>query len=127
MAKAKPEPSWLTSWLVPSTTCAQERWLSIGSRSSTKERSGRGVAEPEASLDTPGMNLHKALEHATCTASVNAKAPIGQETLSPSPVIGQPLSRLCCAALVAHGLRVLLLTRAWFSLDNVDALSLIFA
>ena len=36
----------------------------------------------------------------------------------PGAVIGYPLSLLFEAALVAHGLRVLLLTRAWLSLDN---------
>jgi hypothetical protein len=41
--------------------------------------------------------------------------------------MGPPLSLLFSTALVANGLRVLLLTRAWFSLDNVDALSSIFA
>jgi hypothetical protein len=41
--------------------------------------------------------------------------------------MGPPLSLLFSTALVANGLRVLLLTRAWFSLDNVDALSPIFA
>jgi hypothetical protein len=59
------------------------------------------------------MNLPKALEHASCTASVNAKAPIGHEPLSPSPLMGHPLSLLFHAALVAHGLCVLPLTRAW--------------
>jgi hypothetical protein len=39
------------------------------------------------------------------------------------PLIGPPLSLLLHAALVAHGLRGLLLTRAWRSLDNVCALS----
>jgi hypothetical protein len=57
---------------------------------------------------------------------VNAKVPIGQHTLSPLPLIGHPLSRLFHAALVANGLRVLLLTRAWHSLDNACALSPIF-
>jgi hypothetical protein len=33
-------------------------------------------------------------------------------------VIGPPLSLLLKAALVANGLRGLLLTRAWLSLDN---------
>jgi hypothetical protein len=42
-------------------------------------------------------------------------------------VIGQPLPLLCDAALVANGPRVLLLTRASLSLDNVDTLSPIFA
>jgi hypothetical protein len=42
-------------------------------------------------------------------------------------LIGHPLSLLFFAALVANGLRVLLLTRAWVSLDNVYALSPIFA
>jgi hypothetical protein len=44
----------------------------------------------------------------------------------PYALIGHPLSLLLYAALVAHGLRVLLLTRAWLSLDNVDALSPFF-
>ena len=72
------------------------------------------------------MNLQEALDTASSTASLNAKAPIGHETLSPAPLIGHPLSLLCDAALVANGLRVLLLTRAWFSLDNVNALSPLF-
>jgi hypothetical protein len=59
------------------------------------------------------MNLQEVLARASCTASVNAKAPIGHETLSPAPLIGHPLSLLFFAALVANGLRVLLLTRAW--------------
>jgi hypothetical protein len=59
------------------------------------------------------MNLQKALACALCTASVNAKASIGQKTLSPAPLIGHPLSLLFVTALVANGLRVLLLTRAW--------------
>jgi hypothetical protein len=37
--------------------------------------------------------------------------------------MGHPLSLLLHAALVAHGLRVLLLTRARLSLDNGEALS----
>ena len=36
----------------------------------------------------------------------------------PFALIGHPLSLLLKAALVANGLRVLLLTRAWLSLDN---------
>jgi hypothetical protein len=49
---------------------------------------------------------------------VNAKASLGQKTLSPAPLIGHPLALLFVTALVANGLRVLLLTRAWLSLDN---------
>ena len=45
----------------------------------------------------------------------------------PSALIGPALSLLFLTALVANGLRVLPLTRAWFSLDNADALSPIFA
>ena len=41
-------------------------------------------------------------------------------------MIGHPLSLLFFAALVADGQRVLLLTRAWRSLDNACALSPIF-
>src|SRR5262245_28837322 len=44
-------------------------------------------------------------------------------TLSPWPLLGHPLSLLLLAALVANGLRGLLLTRAWHSLDNAGALS----
>ena len=57
------------------------------------------------------MNLPEALARASGTASVNATAPLGHETLSPAPLIGHPLSLLFFAALVANGLRVLLLTR----------------
>ena len=73
------------------------------------------------------MNLQEARERAACTASVNATVPIGHETLSPAPVIGHLLSLLFFAALVANGLRGLLLTRAWCSRDNVDALRPILA
>ena len=73
------------------------------------------------------MHLPEALERAACTASVHAKVPLGHETLSPAPLIGPPLALLCVAALVAHGLRGLLLTRAWLSLDNIDVLSPLFA
>jgi hypothetical protein len=41
--------------------------------------------------------------------------------------MGPPLALLCSTALVANGLRVLLLIRAWFSRDNVDALRPIIA
>ena len=41
-------------------------------------------------------------------------------------MIGPPLSLLFFAALVANGQRVLLLTRAWRSLDNACALSPLF-
>ena len=61
---------------------------------------------------TTGMTLKEALKCAACTASGNAKVPIGQDTLSPLPLIGHPLSLLFFAALVANGLRVLPLTRA---------------
>jgi hypothetical protein len=61
---------------------------------------------------TKGMTLKEALKRASCTASGNAKVPIGHHTLSPLPLIGHPLSLLVEAALVANGLRVLLLTRA---------------
>ena len=53
---------------------------------------------------------------------MNAKTPLGHHTLSPVPLIGHPLSLLLHAALVANGLRVLLLTRAWLSRDNVETL-----
>jgi hypothetical protein len=73
------------------------------------------------------MNLSKALEHAACTASVHAKAPMRSRCPAPCALIGHPLSLLCVAALVAHGLRVRLLPRAWFSLDNTYVLSPLFA
>jgi len=72
------------------------------------------------------VNLKEALDPASCLASVNAKVPIGQHPLSPLPLIGQPLSLRFVTALVANGLRVLLLTRAWLSLDNASTLSPIF-
>jgi hypothetical protein len=40
--------------------------------------------------------------------------------------MGPPLARLVLAALVAHGQGVLLLTRAWGSLDHACALRPIF-
>jgi len=43
---------------------------------------------------------------------LKAKAPISQDTLSPVPLIGHPLSLLFDTVLVANGLRVLLRTRA---------------
>jgi hypothetical protein len=46
---------------------------------------------------------------------------------APCALLGPPLSRLFLAALVANGLRGRLLTRAWDSRDNVDALRPIFA
>jgi hypothetical protein len=45
------------------------------------------------------------------------------KTLHPWPLLGHPLSRLWFAARVANGLRGLLLTRAWHSLDHACALS----
>jgi hypothetical protein len=87
------------------------------------QRSGRGADEPGAELDRHGMHLPEARARAACTASLNAKVPRGHESLSPVPLLGPPLSLLLHAALVAHGLRVLLLTRAWRSRDNVEALS----
>ena len=91
------------------------------------QRSGRRAAEPGASLDTEGMNLHEARDTASSTAALHATAPRGHEPLSPAPLLGHPLALLWDAALVAHGLRGLLLTRAWCSLDNVNALSPLFA
>jgi hypothetical protein len=57
------------------------------------------------------VNLQQALDTASDLVSVNAKVPIGPEPLSPSPLIGHPLSLLFDAAIVANGPRVLLLTR----------------
>src|SRR5262249_15805032 len=91
------------------------------------QRSGRGAEEPVASLDTHGMHLSKALEPAACTASVNAKASLRSRCPEPCALLGPPLSLRCVAALVANGWRVLLLTRAWFSLDNIYVLSPLFA
>jgi hypothetical protein len=91
------------------------------------QRSGRGADEPAASLDPQGMTLSKALEQAACTASVHAKAPRRARGPAPCALIGPPLSLLGVAALVAHGLRVRLLTRAWCSRDNPYVLSPLFA
>ena len=48
------------------------------------QRSGRGVGEPGASLDNDGLNLQDALDPAEPTASLNAKARRGRDTLSPA-------------------------------------------
>jgi hypothetical protein len=72
---------------------------------------GRGAEEPEASLANQGVNLQQALDTAACLASVNAQVPIGQDTRSPSPLLGHPLSLLCAAAMVANGPRGRLLPR----------------
>ena len=45
---------------------------------------GRAAEEPEAERDTEGVTLSAALTHAACTASVNAPAPRGHETLRPA-------------------------------------------
>ena len=74
--------------------------------------SGRGADAPEASLDNKGAHLQEALDTAASTASLKAKAPRSQDTLSPGPLLGHPLSLLCDTVLVANGLRVVLLTRA---------------
>jgi hypothetical protein len=71
---------------------------------------------------TQGMTRKEARNTASCLASVHATAPIGHDTLRPSPWIGQPLSRLVFAAFVANGQRGRLLTRASHSLDNACAL-----
>jgi hypothetical protein len=59
-----------------------------------------------------GGNLQEALDTTETTASLNAKAPIGHDPLSPVPLIGHPLALLFDTVLVANGRRVLLLTRA---------------
>ena len=48
------------------------------------QREGRGAGEPGASLDNDGLNLQDALDPAASTASLNAKARRGRETLSPA-------------------------------------------
>ena len=48
------------------------------------QRSWRGAGEPGASLDNYGLNLQDALDPAESTASLNAKARIGRDTLSPA-------------------------------------------
>jgi transposase len=48
------------------------------------QRSWRGADEPSASLDKPGMNRPDALDTAASTASLNAKARRGRDTLSPA-------------------------------------------
>ena len=82
------------------------------------QRYGRGADAPGASRDTPGRTLQQALAWALCPAAVHAKAPMRSRYPAPCAWLGQPLSLLCVAVIVVHGLRVLLLTRAWFSLDN---------
>ena len=67
---------------------------------------------------TRGRTCTRRSTTAFSTASLNARAPRGHDPLSPAPLLGHPLSRLCAPVLIAHGLRVLLLTRAWRSLDN---------
>jgi hypothetical protein len=62
---------------------------------------------------TMGRTCKRRSTTAVSTASLNAKAPIGHDTLSPAPLMGHPLSLLLATVLVANGLRVLLLTRAW--------------
>jgi transposase len=73
---------------------------------------GRGADEPDASLDHKGANRQEALDTAASTAAWKAQAPRGQDTLSPVPLIGPPLTLLFDTVLVANGLRGLLLTRA---------------
>jgi hypothetical protein len=69
------------------------------------QRYGRRAADPDASRDTQGTNLQAALVTTLSTASVNAKAPLGQDTLSLAPLLGHPLARPCATVLVAKGLR----------------------
>jgi hypothetical protein len=85
--------------------------------------SGRRADAPAASLDHQGQPRTAALDTASCLASVHAKTPLGHHPLRPVPLLGHPLSLLFQTALVAKGRRVLRLTRAWLSLDNVEALS----
>src|SRR5262245_44886059 len=73
---------------------------------------GRGAAEPEASLANKGAHLQEARDTAKSTASVQAQAPRGHDTLRPVPLIGPPLALLLDTVRVANGRRVLLLTRA---------------
>ena len=81
-------------------------------------RSGRGAAEPGASLAPPGMPLHKARAWAVGPASVHATAPRRSRSPAPCALMGPPRSLRLVAVLVVHGLRGLLLTRAWGSLDH---------
>lgn len=48
------------------------------------QRSWRGAAAPGASLDTQGMHRPDALDTAACSASLNAQARLGCDTLSPA-------------------------------------------
>ena len=48
------------------------------------QRSGRGADEPGAERDNYGLNLQDALDPAASTASLNAKARRGRDTLSPA-------------------------------------------
>jgi hypothetical protein len=48
------------------------------------QREGWGAGEPGTELDNSGLNLQDALDPAASTASLNAKARRGRDTLSPA-------------------------------------------
>jgi Transposase IS116/IS110/IS902 family len=53
--------------------------------------SRRGAGEPDASRDTKGMSLGRALCNPECLASSNAHECVGRISLSPAPLMGHPL------------------------------------
>jgi hypothetical protein len=52
--------------------------------------SRRGVGKPDASRDTNGMSLGRALCHPERLASANAHECVGRISLSPAPLMGPP-------------------------------------
>ena len=90
------------------------------------QREGRGAEAPAASLATQGTDPHRGTQYGG-RPCVRAR-PSASRSRDPAPcaVLGPPLALLCVAALVAHGPRGLLLTRAWRSLDNAGALRPLF-
>ena len=57
--------------------------------------SRRRAGAPDASRDTKGMSLGRALCNPACLASSNAQACVGRLSLSPAPLIGHPLRLRC--------------------------------
>jgi len=82
MTKARPEPSWPSSWPVPSTLGSHARWLSRRRRFANEKGGERMRLQPH--WTTKGMTLTEALNTAACRASVHAQVPRGHETLSPA-------------------------------------------
>jgi transposase len=86
------------------------------------QRSGRGAEEPEASLDNQGHDPQRGAPYGGMPCVRERQSASRARDPEPCALLGQPLSLLFFAALVAHGQRGLLLTRAWRSRDNACAL-----